>query len=93
MNVTALLLIVLALCTLVVALGPFALQAWRARTPRRVVCPETGKPAAIAMDPFDAAFHHRLGTPELRLKRCSRWPARADCGQGCLVGLRNRFDR
>jgi hypothetical protein len=87
MTAATLLLLALCLAALIAALGPFTVRAWRARAPHRVICPETGRAVLVALDPLDAAFHDRLGTPELRLKSCSRWPAHAGCGQECLVQL------
>src|SRR6266508_5356565 len=57
----------------------------RYRGKRVITCPETRKPAAVEVDAghaaLTAATHHR----DLRLKSCSRWPERQDCGQECLL--------
>jgi hypothetical protein len=54
------------------------------RGKRVVTCPETKAPAAVEVDATQAAFTAVLGEPELRLKDCSRWPERQNCGQECL---------
>jgi hypothetical protein len=54
---------------------------------RVVACPETKAPAAVAVDAIHAALTAVLGPPRLRLKRCSRWPERRDCGQECLAQI------
>jgi hypothetical protein len=57
--------------------------AWlKYRGARVVTCPESQAPAGVRVDATHAAataFH-----PELRLKECSRWPERRNCGQECL---------
>ena len=57
----------------------------RYRGKRVITCPETRKPAAIEVDAGHAALTAAISHPELRLKACSRWPEREDCGQECLL--------
>lgn len=53
------------------------------RGKRLIVCPETKKPEAVEIAVGKGALQaFRAG--ELRLKDCTRWPERADCGQECL---------
>jgi hypothetical protein len=52
--------------------------------PRAVICPETHRPVGVTIDATHAAATGLRGTPEFRLTDCTRWPARADCGQECL---------
>jgi hypothetical protein len=60
-------------------------RTWhRIRVPRPVTCPGLQAPALIAMDPRYAVRMHALGNDELRVKQCSRWPERRQCGQECL---------
>jgi hypothetical protein len=63
------------------------LAAWRWVRPwlkfrgQRVVrCPENFRPAGVRVD----AWHAGGG---LRLSECSRWPAKAGCGQACLSDI------
>jgi hypothetical protein len=56
----------------------------RYRGTRLITCPETHRPAAVDVDALHAAASLLGGTPELRLKDCSRWPEKAGCGQECL---------
>lgn len=49
------------------------------RGTRLITCPETQAPAAVEVDAAGAAL-----TANLRLRDCSRWPERRDCGQACL---------
>jgi hypothetical protein len=87
MEALALSLLVLAAAALAVALYPLV-QFWlRARGQRVVTCPETGQPVAVELDPADAAFHHVLGTREMHLRSCTRWPEKAGCGQECLAEI------
>ena len=57
------------------------------RGKRLVTCPETGQPVAVDLDLPYSAVHSALGRPHFRLKDCTRWPARAGCGQTCLGDL------
>jgi hypothetical protein len=62
-----------------------AIRAYlRYRGTRLVTCPETRAPAAVEVDAAHAAVSAALGTVELRLSECSRWPRQRGCGQECL---------
>jgi hypothetical protein len=77
------LLLVLAALYFVV---PFVAGTFvRYRGKRVITCPETRKPAAIEVDAGHAALTAAISHPDLRLKSCSRWPDREDCGQECLL--------
>jgi hypothetical protein len=55
------------------------------RGTRVTICPATGTPAAVELDPLEAATAVVSGrAPELRIATCSRWPEHAHCGQECL---------
>jgi hypothetical protein len=80
-------LLAVAAVALVVIFRPMV-KAWlRARGDRLVACPETNEPVAVAVDPVDAAFSALLGTREVHLKSCTRWPEKAGCGQECLAQI------
>jgi hypothetical protein len=57
---------------------------WKFRGTRVITCPETRDPAAVVVDARHAARSAVTGERELRLRQCSRWPEREDCGQQCL---------
>jgi hypothetical protein len=57
----------------------------RYRGTRIVTCPETRKTCAVEVDARHAAFTSLFSHPELRMKSCSRWPEREDCGEECLL--------
>ena len=64
---------------------PVFLDAYRRfRGTRLVTCPETQHTAAVEVDARHAAIGAAVGTSQLRLRECSRWPEREDCGQECL---------
>ena len=66
----------------------WVLPAYRAYRRRRVVtCPETGKATGVFVDAARAARSAWMGPLDLRLKNCTRWPERGDCGQECLGQL------
>jgi hypothetical protein len=83
--------IMIALATLVLAAAFFV---WRAvpavrdyfsyRGKRIVTCPETHRPEAVEVNAKEAAVGTFLYEPTFRLRDCSRWPERQDCGQECL---------
>jgi len=52
---------------------------------RIVMCPETNRWANIELDARHAVKMHVMGNPARRIQRCSRWPERQSCGQGCMV--------
>jgi hypothetical protein len=62
--------------------GVRAYFAYRGK--RLITCPETHKPEAVDVAAGEAAVGAFLSEPTLRLKECSRWPERQDCGQECL---------
>ncbi|HSE15402.1 MAG TPA: hypothetical protein VLB46_00015 [Pyrinomonadaceae bacterium] len=59
----------------------------RYRGPRIVTCPETNKPAIVEVDSRHATLTSTVGLPDIRLKNCSRWPIKEQCGQECLTDL------
>src|SRR5436309_7085333 len=61
---------------------------WKFRGPRVVTCPETKRPAGVAVDVASSLTATLGKTPQLRLSECSRWPERAGCGQECLSEIR-----
>jgi hypothetical protein len=87
MTVTVLIVIVV----LALAVGLFVFRAipgvrayFGYRGKRIITCPETHAPAAVDVAAGEAAVGAFLSEPTLRLKECSRWPERQDCGQECL---------
>src|ERR1051326_403484 len=50
---------------------------------RLITCPATQEPAAVKVDAKHAALTI-FGNSDLRLKECSYWPERKNCGQQCL---------
>lgn len=56
----------------------------RLRGVRLITCPETEQPAAVWIRVGRALLTSFFRRPDFRLKDCSRWPERQDCGQACL---------
>ena len=80
-----LVLLVLTLAVLYLVI-PFGARAYlRFRGKQVITCPETRKPAAVEVDARHAALTAAISQPDLRLKTCSRWPERLECGQECLL--------
>jgi hypothetical protein len=56
----------------------------RYRGKRLVTCTETGASAGVEVDAVHAGWTALLLRPELRVRRCTRWPEARKCGQVCL---------
>ncbi len=80
-NVVIGVVIVLALISVLVRAYGRAFLKFRGD--RVITCPETHQPAGVRVDAVHAAFTAVEGNQGLRLKTCSRWPERQDCGQQC----------
>ncbi|MGA9392604.1 MAG: hypothetical protein WBV69_19405 [Candidatus Sulfotelmatobacter sp.] len=92
--------ILVAIVVVALSVGLFIFRAipavrafWTYRGKRLITCPETQNAAAVDVAAGEAAVGAFLSEPTLRLKECSRWPERQDCGQECLkqieVNLQN----
>jgi hypothetical protein len=84
------------LSTLLVAAAIMAVRVswiwftWRGD--RLVTCPETRQPVGVALDLRHVIKHGAVTAPgphvpALRLRTCTRWPERQDCGQECLAQI------
>jgi hypothetical protein len=88
MNTTAyLILTVLVVSSLYVGIR-YLIRAYHPyRGTRIVTCPENGSPAIVEVDALHAALTSVMGSPDIRLEACSRWPLKENCGQECLANL------
>ena len=67
---------------------PFAIGTYmKYRGPMVVTCPETRKTVGVEVDVKHAALTATVGHPDLRLRSCTRWPEKRDCGQECLLQI------
>ena len=80
-------LAIIAVALLYVILPIVADTFGRYRAKRMVHCPEENKPARVLIDATLAAMTAVPGPPKLRVDRCTFWPDRADCAQGCTRQL------
>ncbi len=83
MSTLALVSIIIAAAALLLVCIPVVRRYLRYRGTRLVSCPETKSAAAVEVDAFPAAYSESA-LKKLRLKECSRWPERQNCGQECL---------
>ena len=81
----------ITLVVVVLAVGLFVFRAipgirayFNFRGKRLITCPETHTTEAVDVAAGEAAIGAFLSEPTLRLKECSRWPERQNCGQECL---------
>lgn len=64
----------------------FSLQSYYQNRGRQsAICPDSGQPADIETDNEYAFWTALRGQEHSRLKSCSRWPDKGDCGQECLA--------
>ena len=78
-------ILIIGSVVLSMVLRPVVRSYLKFRGKRVITCPETRKPAGVEVDAAHAAIASASGVRELRLKSCSRWPERQDCGQECLL--------
>jgi len=78
-------LVLVALLYVVVPTATAAFLRFRGR--RIVTCPETRRTVGVDVDARKAALGALIGNPKLRLRDCTRWPERSDCGQECLAQI------
>lgn len=57
------------------------------RGPRLLTCPETKELELVEVDAAAIAMEAFAGEPCFRVRKCSRWPMRRDCGQDCLTQI------
>ena len=58
---------------------------WRRRRGvQQVTCPGSGAASFVSLDPWYAVRMHALGNYELRVRTCTGWSERCDCGRECL---------
>ena len=78
------------LAAILVTGAPVALsltEYYKNRGRLSVQCPETGQPADVEVDHKYAFAMALRGQEHSRLTTCSRWPAKQECGQECLMQL------
>ncbi|HKA19151.1 MAG TPA: hypothetical protein VKN18_12755 [Blastocatellia bacterium] len=80
-----LIILIIGFVSLGLVVRPVVRNYMKFRGKRVIVCPETRKPAGVEVDAEHAAVTLGTTVGELRLKSCSRWPERQDCGQECLL--------
>jgi hypothetical protein len=76
--------VVLASALFILRAAPGVRTYFKYRGKRLVTCPETHQPEAVDVAAAEAAVGIFLTEPTLRLRECSRWPERQNCGQDCL---------
>ena len=69
----------------VYVLVPVAADTFRRfRTRKSLICPETGQQVEVGIDARRAALTSAFGRALLRVKNCSLWPQRKECGRDCV---------
>jgi hypothetical protein len=85
--VGSLIAIIISAAALCFVIGWLVRSSSRYRGTRIVTCPETKTPTIVEVDSLHATLTSIVGLPDIRLKECSRWPIKAQCGQECLMDL------
>ena len=78
--------VIVAIAAAYFLLTPLVRLYARFRGTRVVTCPENQQPAAVKVDAVRAALS-TVGTRDLELSQCSRWPEKRDCGQECIAQI------
>ena len=60
------------------------------RGARQVTCPEKREAAVVEFAARSMGMQAILDEPCLRVRECTRWPMREDCGQNCLAQIEAR---
>jgi hypothetical protein len=85
---TIFLLVAVVFVLSLVPLVLLGVRTWMTHRGARVVtCPEARGPAAVKLDIVHATGSAARGELELRIRSCSGWPERRQCGQTCLAEL------
>jgi hypothetical protein len=79
--------IIISTAALCFGIGWLVRSLSRYRGTRIVTCPETKAPTVVEVDSLHATLTSIVGLPDIRLRECSRWPIREQCGQECLMDL------
>lgn len=88
MNTAAYLILAALIATaLYFGIRPLFRVFFKVRGSKTINCPETGSPTIVEVDALHAALTSTVGRPDIRLHDCSRWPAKKECGQECLLNL------
>jgi len=82
-----LVLLVVSGTAVAIALRRAFLTYLKFRGERLVSCPETHRPAAVRVAAGKAALDDAVGSEQIRLSECSRWPEREGCPQECLAQI------
>jgi hypothetical protein len=77
-------LAILAIGAIFILLPVALLALTEHKRPRTVVCPETGRPATIGLDPGRAARGAIFGKEWLSVEDCTLWPEKGGCAQACI---------
>ena len=66
-----------------------AIRGYRLYSKAHVLaCPDTGAAVAVKLHVVRAAATNLTGKADLRVKSCSRWPEKRNCGQECLSQIK-----
>jgi hypothetical protein len=83
MSTLSVIAVAVAVAAIALVAVPMIRLYLRYRGTRVVTCPENQEAVAVEVDASQAAFSN-LENLHLRLKECTRWPERENCGQECL---------
>ena len=78
-------LVVLLIVLVAAVYGGIAIRTWvRLRGRHIVTCPETKRPAGVAVDVGHAMVSAMRERTDVRIATCSRWPERQGCEETCV---------
>jgi hypothetical protein len=85
--------VTLLLAIVLVVYLSLAIRAWaRFRGTRVVTCPETRRPARVAVDLGHAMVSAAWERADVCIAQCSRWPERHGCDEACVPQIEESPD-
>lgn len=60
---------------------------WRSYGWKVLCCPVAGTEAEVAIDASRPVLTAGFGLPLFRVRNCSLWPVRKECGEACLMHI------
>jgi hypothetical protein len=84
MYVVALLSVLVAISIILFFIARMGWSFYRLLGRHEVVCPDNRKPAMIRFRATLGAVTSALNDPEIKVRKCSRWPAKSGCDEACV---------
>jgi lipopolysaccharide/colanic/teichoic acid biosynthesis glycosyltransferase len=84
MYVVALMSVLVAISIIAFFIARMGWSFYRLRGRHEVVCPDNRKSAIIRFRATHGAVTSALNDPEIKVRKCSRWPEKSGCDEACV---------